>query len=186
MITYITHIKFGDTARALDDRRLGHQRLEAWQVFDGLTMGREDRSEPVFRMWQGHEFALAVYGMILCNEWLHVRGCADKGFWKFCNAVRDMRNDDPGFTYEPPPWFGDRDVMRSHRSTLMRKQAEGLVTGRDYIKMFRGTPRSMPYIWPIITAPGEYELRVSRSDKALLDEGRRQLPADIRSRVVNL
>jgi hypothetical protein len=187
LITFLTHFSYGGTARALDDRRLGNQRIEAWEVFDGLTGGEIIfPGHPVYKMWDGYQFALGIYGMMLCMEWISHRGCGDKIFWKFKHAIDEIRDDDPSFTYEQPPWLHDTAVLRSHRSNLIRKQQEGDVSGRDYKKMFKGTPLLMPYIWPIILDDGCYELRISKSEKQRLKEGHRALPRDIASRIANL
>jgi Pyrimidine dimer DNA glycosylase len=53
---------FAETARCLDDVRLGKQRVETYQIvrtLDGVTTGR--RHHPAVRMWRGYEGTLVAY-----------------------------------------------------------------------------------------------------------------------------
>lgn len=188
MQTFMTHMSFGRTARALDDRRLGKQRLEAMQTLDQITMGQGGYpNHPINRAWTGYEYGLAVYGMFMCLEWTS-RGFADNMIFKFHDAVEEMRKEmEAGerLLFENPPWLDDKDILRSHRSNLVRKQREGTVTGRDYARDFRGTPANMPYLWPFVDGT-EYEIRISKADIKRLKDGERQLPDDIAERVANL
>lgn len=190
MITYVTHRGYGATAAALDDRKLGRQRVEAQEIFNTLTLGEELPKDPVYRMWEGYEFALGIYCMMLCMEFTMHRGIADKIFWEVAAALKEMKRSDASFSMEHPPWHDDKDVMRSHRSNLLRLQNEGdAVAGHDYLKHFgKATPKNMPYLWPILDESQEdgYKLMVSKSDKALLAAGKRELPDAIAERVANL
>ena len=43
---------------------------------------------------------------------------------------------------ELPPWLGDPDFHRSHRSALLRKHPA------YYRDVFPGVPDDLPYVWP--------------------------------------
>lgn len=79
--------------RCLDNKRLGKQRVEAFQIWntlqflrlhpdgiDPLTKRRRGwTNHPAVRMWRGFEDALAVYIVIACHVWAHERHfCNDK------------------------------------------------------------------------------------------------------------
>jgi len=181
-------MSYGKTARALDDRTLGHQRVEALELLE-LLLGGEKPRGPAARMWFGYEYALAVYGMMMCMEWVHNRGCADNLFFKFYNAIQDVKKDEPDFSYIEPPWFRDADVLRSHRSNLVRRQRELKIPGGErYTAAFgRATPKNMPYLWPLLDQSGtSYKLLVSKAEREMLRTGERALPDSMKSRVKNL
>src|SRR5690606_3092372 len=61
---------FDESARLLDVRRLGKQRVEALQVLRGLTVpGYGWRRHPAVLMWAGYEEALVRYGIQVCLRW---------------------------------------------------------------------------------------------------------------------
>lgn len=188
MITWLTHMSYGKTARALDDRTLGHQRVEAFELFDALLGGGDESllRRPVAKMWVGCEYALGVYGMLMCMEWTNSRGCADSLFFKFYNAIQEIKKEEQDFSYVEPPWFRDVDVLRSHRSNLIRRQREH-GTGQHYLDQFgKKTPDSMPYLWPVMDDRGGYKLLVTKAEKELLRTGDRKLPSSTKARVANL
>jgi hypothetical protein len=89
-------------------------------------------------MWRGHEGALARYVLAVCEEWV-ARGykdtCADK--------VRALVDAHPEWNAVVPPWFGNEDFHRAHRSNLLRKDAG------YYAPLFEpGLPADLPYLWP--------------------------------------
>ena len=76
MQTYLPYPDFAASARALDPRRLGSQRVEALQVLRALTTpGYGWRHHPAVLMWRGHP-ALGSYGVTVCRAWF-VLGFAD-------------------------------------------------------------------------------------------------------------
>lgn len=118
-----------ESARCLDDKRLGKQRVEVLQLLNGSWF-----NHPASKMWRGYEGSLVWYGLTICNEWL-LRGFRDTCFQKI-RAIRDP--DLERF----PPWFGDEAFHASHRSNLLRK---------DFIhySQFGWTePTDLLYVWP--------------------------------------
>lgn len=148
MQTFLPYADFAETARVLDARRLGKQRVEALQVLRALTVaGYGWQHHPVVRMWRGYEEALARYGMEICREW-----CA-RGHRDTCAASILRDYEAAGHTGVPrgqaelaragalPPWLGDPDVHRSHRSALLRKSPD------HYGPLFPDVPDDLPYVW---------------------------------------
>lgn len=137
MQTFLPYPDFAESAAALDDRRLGKQRVEAYQVLrtlTGVTQGW--RNHPAVRMWRGHSLALLDYGLVVCREWLR-RGGEDTVLAK----LEAMRPDLTG--PELPPWIGDPAVHASHRSNLLRKDPA------FYGRYGWTDPVDLPYFWPI-------------------------------------
>jgi len=80
-------IDFKLTAIKLDYRRLGKQRVEAWQILNTLTGESQGwRNHPAVKMWQGYDVALAMYGLSMCREWI-ARGYKDTMFDRFIKHI---------------------------------------------------------------------------------------------------
>jgi hypothetical protein len=135
--TFLPYSDVEMSAKVLDDRRLGKQRVEAYQVVRtlvGLTQGW--RNHPAVRMWRGHLPALIDYGLVVCREWTR-RGNADTVHDKL---LEHRTEEDPALL---PPWFGHPLLHASHRSNLLRKDPE-------YYGRFGWTePPDLPYFWPV-------------------------------------
>jgi hypothetical protein len=146
--TFLPDPDFERTARLLDDRRLGKQRVEALQVLRALT--RETygwKHHPAVRMWAGCEEALVAYGIAICREWRR-RGYQD-------TVEETLRRDaDASGIVHPrtqreltrlgrlPHWHGDDAVHASHRAALVRKDP------RHYLARFPDADPEQPYVWP--------------------------------------
>jgi hypothetical protein len=136
MQTFLPVPDFAETARILDDARLGKQRVEAFQIvrtLDGVTKGW--RNHPAVRMWRGYEAALIEYGLAICTEW-DGRGHADTVRRKLADHARDART-------VTPPWVGDDALHASHRSNLLRKDPA------FYGRYGWAEPPDLPYVWPV-------------------------------------
>lgn len=137
MQTFLPYSDFTKTAKVLDYRRLGKQRIEAKQILmilRGETTSNAWKNHPAVKMWSGYESALAMYGFVICKEWI-ARGYVDNQLSFFIDRF------DPN-TFEMPKWMGDVKFHKSHKSNLIRKSPE------YYKKHFRNVPDNLPYIWP--------------------------------------
>jgi hypothetical protein len=146
--TFLPYADFDASARALDDRRLGKQRVEGLQVVRGLTVpGYGWRHHPAVKMWRGHLEALGRYALTCCEVWV------DRGYADTCAAT--LRTDlgaagVPGVRTQEelraagalPAWLGDESFHRAHRSALVRKDPE------HYRPLFPDDPDDLPYVWP--------------------------------------
>ncbi|MFC4048984.1 MSMEG_6728 family protein [Actinomadura syzygii] len=149
MQTFLPHADFAATARVLDQRRLGKQRVEALQILRGLTVpGYGWRNHPAVKMWTGYEEALVRYGLEICRHWSglgHRDTCAATLRSELAGAVgveRPRVQDGLADAGELPPWLGDAALHRSHRSALVRKDPA------FYRPLFPGVPDDLPYVWP--------------------------------------
>lgn len=152
MQTFLPYPDFERSARSLDWKRLGKQRVETLQVVRALTWpGYGWANHPAVLMWRGYEEALGRYGLTCCEMWL------ERGFNDTCAAslVTDLRA--AGLTLirseeelrrgsAVPPWLGSEAFHRSHRSALIRKDPD------HYGPLFPGTPADLPYVWPVRSA----------------------------------
>ncbi len=137
MQTFLPYPDFTASAAALDDKRLGKQRVETYQILrtlEGVTQGW--RNHPAVRMWRGHSLALLDYGVVVCREWLR-RGGDDTVLEK----MEDMRAGLTGA--DVPAWVGTPALHASHRSNLLRKDPE------FYARHGWDDPHDLPYFWPV-------------------------------------
>jgi hypothetical protein len=131
MQTFLPYASIEESAACLDWRRLGKQRVEAFQILNVLN-GKPSRwaNHPAVRMWRGYAPALTYYKNCCIVEWMR-------------RGYRNSMIIDVVESYELPNWFGSPDFHASHRSNLLRKDA-------TYYGKFGWTePSSLPYIWPV-------------------------------------
>lgn len=141
MQTFLPYSSYAESARVLDYRRLGKQRVECKQIL--LAMSKTEggwRNHPATRMWRNHEIELCWYALAMCDEWL-ARGYNDTLSPFFTTAYMDFMAD--GRNEAPPAWLGDDAFHASHRSNLLRKDP-------TFYGQYRWTePQDLPYIWPV-------------------------------------
>lgn len=133
MQTFVPFADFESSARVLDGKRLGKQRVEVIQIVRALTVpGYAWSTHPAALMWKGHEEALGRYGLTMCDVW------SERGFGDTCAATITTDLAAAGVTpirsYDEllaagalPPWLFDAEVHRSHRSALVRKDPDHYV-----------------------------------------------------------
>lgn len=173
MLTFHPQIKFFASLRKLDDARLGKQRQDALNILKKLLAPDRPKSfdgiDPAAAMWDGYEFTLGVYGMSACSEWQNKRGNRDK----LAFEIHKLISDYPPELIEPP-WLGDLNFHRSHRSYLIMRDPG------HYEEFWPSTPELMPLLWPqVVSAKVDergYRLRLSPKDVERLQTGERKLP----------
>ena len=137
MQTFLPYSNFKESAQCLDMKRLGKQRVEVLQLLNSFHKPdyKGWKNHPAREMWRGHENALALYGMIVCEAWLE-RGYKDT-CWAKINAYYDKSK--PTIM---PSWFGMQDLHTSHKSNLIRKNPI------YYKEFWPDIPDNIEYIWP--------------------------------------
>ena len=164
MQTFLPYADFERSARALDPKRLGKQRVETLQILRALTRtGYGWAHHPAVLMWKGFEEALGRYGFTCCDVW------TGRGFGDTCAATmtEDLRDagidrvrtqQELGLVGALPAWLGDEALHRSHRSSLLRKDPG------HYGPLFPDVPDDLPYVWPV-RSPSVLERERRRSEK---------------------
>jgi pyrimidine dimer DNA glycosylase len=149
MQTFLPCAGFAASARTLDRRRLGKQRVETLQVLRALVVpGYGWRHHPAAKMWTGYEEALTRYGLEVCAVWCALGAadtCAVKLTDEFTAAIGRTAvrtQDELAATGDLPPWLGDEALHRSHQSALVRKDPG------HYAGQFPDVPPDLPYVWP--------------------------------------
>ena len=146
MQTFVPYSDFARTARALDDKRLGKQRVETLQIFRALVREKYGyKHHPAVLMWKGYESALLCYGMAICDEWIK-RGFKDTVRQKLLDeaaVARPPTQRELRATNALPPWLAKPAVKRSHRAALVKKLPE------HYAALFPDAGAFDDYIWPV-------------------------------------
>lgn len=136
--TFLPLPDFRESLLSLDKRRLGKQRLEAYQIINFLLgtplgSGKGYANHPAKEMWKGYTNALIEYYNICLEVWVE----------------RGGKNEMKPFTIEGeivyPPWFGVMEFHYSHQAALIRKEPAA------YLPLFDTLPiayLSLGYLWP--------------------------------------
>jgi hypothetical protein len=169
MQTFLPYKSFKDSARCLDNKRLGKQRVEALQLLKTLKQGEWTCMNchiPVthFNPYKtGHHCYYCEsplkrtpwYNHPACKMWKgHERLLAiyaiwcikewtDRGYKDTCEEkINNLAIEFPMETTEHPSWLGNTEFHKSHQSNLLRKNSE------HYEQFFQDVPSDLPYIWP--------------------------------------
>jgi hypothetical protein len=112
MQTFLPYKSYFLSAKCLDWRRLGKQRVEAYQILNVLLArtGKDGwKNHPAVKMWRGYESSLALYFNTIVEEWI------------FRGYNNNMKFEPVEFEIIDPPWLGDERLHSSHRANLLRK-----------------------------------------------------------------
>ena len=136
MQTFLPYPSFAQSARCLDNKRLGKQRVECLQILRALTLPSYGwQNHPAVRMWQGYEQCLRNYGLTICDEWF-ARGFKDTCKEKIAGMILPIH-------LMQPSWLGSASFHASHRSNLLRKDSEW------YGQFGWAESDDLPYVWPV-------------------------------------
>ena len=142
MQTFLPFPSFELSAESLDDKRLGKQRVECIQILHALTDPTYGwQHHPAVNMWRGYEWQLCNYGIAICYEWFYSRLNRDT-----CEAqIQRIKYGLQNPCYDMPPWFGNRELHRSHRANLLRKNFQFY---KCKFSDWEQLDTAMPYVWP--------------------------------------
>lgn len=137
MQTFLPYSDFRESAKVLDTKRLGKQRVEVLQLLNSFHKPNYKgwKNHPAREMWRGYENGLVEYGLVICQVWKE-RGYKDTCFEKI-NAYKD--------TSKPtvyPSWIGREDIHLSHKSKLVQKEPS------FYKQIWPDIPDNLEYVWP--------------------------------------
>ena len=132
MQTFLPYESFKQSARVLDWRRLGKQRVEGMQIINAIENPNKQgwQNHPIVIMWTPYVESLKYYTNTMINEWI------EQGY---NNNMEKYKLNFLNIKF--PHWLGDVRFHSSHRANLLRKDYE-------YYSQFGWTenPES-PYVW---------------------------------------
>jgi hypothetical protein len=138
MQTFLPLRSFEESAKTLDYRRLGKQRVETLQIIKAVTNPEYGwQNHPAVRMWRGYVPALMSYQEAICSEWTDGKGYKDTCLEKSRVAAGRLGR----IVY--PPWLDNEALFASHRSNLIRKDEAW------YRKFWPNDPSDLEYVWPV-------------------------------------
>lgn len=139
MQTFLPFPSFKESAKCLDVKRLGKQRVETLQILQTLVYGSKWRNHPAVRMWRGYVPALVEYGVAICEEWIS-RGYKDTCLDKI-KAFGCFNND-------RPKWLGNEAFHAAHRRILLGKNYNWY-SQFNWIELpaYKANGK-WPYLWP--------------------------------------
>lgn len=133
MQTFLPYPDIKKSLESLDSKRLGKQRVEAFQILNILlnrTKSKGWKNHPAVKMWKGHTNALKFY----FNETLKI--------WISRGYKNNMKLEIIRGKIVLPEWFGDKKFHASHRSNLLRKDK------KFYSKFGWKEKDNLDYVWP--------------------------------------
>lgn len=136
MQTFLPHPDFRDSLRVLDNKRLGKQRVEAYQILSAITSrpkldGTPYKgwlTHPCTVMWRPYVNALKLYYNVSIEEWV------GRGFKN--TMVKEFIDGEIVLPY----WMGFEPFHSSHRSNLKSKDS-------FYERYLWSETPGDPYIW---------------------------------------
>jgi|688.fasta_scaffold472051_2 hypothetical protein len=137
MQIFLPYSDFGKSLDSLDNKRLGKQRVEAYQIISVISgRFRKDGkpykgwvSHPCSIMWKDHVDALKIYYNWSLDIW------KERGFKN--NMEYELISGDVVF----PEWLGFEPFHSSHRANLLRKDFN------FYSKQGWSEDPTDPYMW---------------------------------------
>jgi len=137
MQTFLPYDDFEKTAKVMDRKRLCKQRVENLQIMNALLdQSYGWQNHPAVKMWRGYEWYLYKYQEAICYEW------TSRNYKDTClEKTQNLMAGKPIGTNRPP-WLGDEEFHRSHRSNLLRKEPE-------FYGKFWDVEDDLPYVWPV-------------------------------------
>ena len=132
MQTFLPYADFEESAKVLDYRRLGKQRVEGMQIINAIENPNPQgwKNHPITIMWTPYIEILKDYTNVIIQEWI------DRGY----NNNMEFYPKPPA-TYHMPVWLGDERLHSSHRANLLRKDPEW------YGKYGWIENSESPYVW---------------------------------------
>lgn len=115
--TFLPFADFNDSARVLDVRRLGKQRVENLQILSALIFPSYGwQHHPATNIWRGHGQALLAYHRAICAEWRR------RGFRDTCeDKFNDLLRGRTFLSAALPNIIGHEPFHASHRAALLYK-----------------------------------------------------------------
>jgi hypothetical protein len=137
------------TAKVLDNKRLGKQRVETYQILKALL--GESKGwvyHPATRMWKGNEYQLFLYQWETCQEWVS-RGFKDTVLVKSSELIT---KHSVSITAELPYWMTNPAVQITHQANLFIKNPDAYPFFKHQVDVYKDLiccPNKCTYYWPL-------------------------------------
>lgn len=137
MQTFLPYPSITKSLQVLDDKRLGKQRVETYQIISAIT-GRPKLDGTPYKGWLNHPCSVMWRNYVpLLKEYLN----ASIDEWVSRGFKNTMDKEDVDIVLDYPPWFGNEKFHDSHKSNLLKKDFE-------FYSQYRwNVDPSDPYVW---------------------------------------
>lgn len=137
MQTFLPYPNIKESLKVLDNKRLGKQRVEAYQIISAIT-GRKKLDGTPYKGWLNHPCSVMWKDYVFALKY-YMNACIDE--WESRGFKNTMEKEYVPETFEYPFWFGNVKFHDSHKSNLLKKEPE------FYCKYNWGVNPDNPYIW---------------------------------------
>jgi hypothetical protein len=117
MQTFLPYPDFKESFRVLDNKRLGKQRVEAYQIISAIT-GRPKKDGTQYKGWVSHPCSIMWKPYVNALK-LYYNDCIDE--WKSRGFKNTMEYEHIEGDFVLPKWLGNEKFHSSHRANLLRK-----------------------------------------------------------------
>ena len=137
MQTFLPYSDFRESLEALDNKRLGKQRVEAYQIISAIA-GRTRKDGKPYKGWVNHPCSVMWRGYVNALK-LYYNDCID--VWKERGFKNTMEYEHIEGEFVLPNWLGNEKFHSSHRANLLRKD-------ENFYSQFEwGENPEDPYLW---------------------------------------
>ena len=137
MQTFLPYSDFRKSLESLDNKRLGKQRVESYQIISAIT-GRPKKNGQPYKGWTSHPCSVMWRDYVNALK-QYYNDCID--VWKSRGFKNTMEYETIEGEFVLPHWLGDDEFHSSHRSNLLRKDFE------YYTKHGWTDNPDDPYVW---------------------------------------
>lgn len=137
MQTFLPYSDFRESLESLDNKRLGKQRVEAYQIISAIT-GRTRKDGKPYKGWVNHPCSVMWRDYVNALK-LYYNDCID--VWKERGFKNTMKYEHIEGEFVLPKWLGNEKFHSSHRANLLRKD-------ENFYSQFKWaeSPED-PYLW---------------------------------------
>ena len=137
MQTFLPYPDFRESLESLDNKRLGKQRVEAYQIISAIT-GRTRKDGKPYKGWVNHPCSVMWRDYVNALK-LYYNDCID--VWKGRGFKNTMEYELIEGEFVLPNWLGNEKFHSSHRANLLRKD-------ENFYSQFEwGENPEDPYLW---------------------------------------
>jgi hypothetical protein len=137
MQTFLPYSDIKESLKVLDTKRLGKQRVEAYQIISAIT-GRPKKDGTPYRGWTNHPCSVMWKNYVPMLK-MYYNLCIDE--WVSRGYKNTMIKEEISESITYPNWFGDDKFHNSHKSNLLKKDPA------FYSKYGWNVDPTLPYVW---------------------------------------
>lgn len=137
MQTFLPYPDIRQSLSVLDNKRLGKQRVEAYQIISAITKRPKLDGTP-YKGWLNHPCSIMWRNNVELLKY-YMNCCIDE--WESRGFKNTMIREDVSEPTSYPKWFGNKLFHDSHKANLLKKEPE------YYSQYNWGVNPNNPYIW---------------------------------------